>query len=842
MAYSVHLAFRFHVNFYHSYRGDTPDEAGFGKDIRVIRHILDVLDRLNAEGVPIRATWDLENAFSLGEIMPAHCPDLIARLQQRVRDGRDEIELMSYNNGLISAHTATEFDAAIARAWSNAEGSGLCDLFNVVRPVVRPQEMLTTPLHLKLYRRHGIEAISLFYSAVPFNTFSTFIDPLPLEQSYNPLTLTHPGIEERLTLIPARNHGDIIDHLSLRRWVRQLRHRQAALASPTDLLLLIDADADDEFWVGFDWPLVKLLSAAQGLEGLVRSVADLEGLAFTTPYAYLETHPPQGTVTFGQDTADGSFDGLASWAEKASNHALWSGIERGRILELQARRLARDPTAPEIAGPLQEGFEARLRALSTTHFGLAAPVMNRQRLQTAAGLVGEAFHASSSAFDRATGLAIRTDGQTRTELPAFRLVDYARGIDTEAVTYPPHSSRGLIRVPLASVPDSQTTDTALLTTADGHRVPAAIRRSAQDQQPELWFVDALDANSIRDYTLAPATDRGVRPEDPVRLTDGGRGLSNGALSLTLDARGHPAQLALQGQTRVGQPFLRSAVRYGRRIREIAAWRLVEARVVGDGVAGVLVTEGHVPVTGTGRHRPPDDRSLVVRRELVLAAGLPYLYLTTHVRYPRTPPNRRRSDLARRLGRPFDTRWREVMPCEIRPGLRGRPLRVWKHNYLDHVSSYDLRKGPHTSLNNQITHGWLAVSDLLNGWLVAQGGDATSCFAFCPLRLAKAGPGTELRLNPFGTTWGRHPRYPTADTGLGKHLALLMADNLQSLAPSYNGYAETFTLMLAPYRGDAPPEALQHDAEAFAYPYALVSTSPMIGVPRHRTWTPHGLVD
>ncbi len=670
MASSVHLAFRFHVNFYHSYRGDTPDEAGFGKDIRVIRHILDVLDRLNAEGVPIRATWDLENAFSLGEIMPAHCSDLIARLQQRVRDGRDEIELMSYNNGLISAHTAVEFDAAIGRAWTNAEGSGLCDLFDVVRPVVRPQEMLTTPLHLKLYRRHGIEAISLFYSAVPFNTFSTFIDP----------------------------------------------------------------------------------------------------------------------------------------------------------------------AASEIAGPLQEAFEVRLRALSTTHFGLAAPVMNRQRLQTAASLVGEAFRASALAFGRAAGLVVRTHDQTQTELPAFRLVDYVRGIDTEAVAYPPHPSGGLIRVPLASVPDPQTTDTTLLTTADEHPVPAAIRRSAQDQQPELWFVDALDANSTRDYTLAPATDQGVRPKDPVRLTDGGRGLSNGALSLTLDARGHPAQLVLHGQTRVGQPFLRSAMRYGRRIREIAAWRLVEARVLGNGVAGVLVTEGHVRVTGSGRHRPPDDVSLVVRRELVLAAGLPYLYLTTHVRYPSTPPNRRESDLARRLGRPFDTRWREVMPCEIRPGLRGRPLRVWKHNYLDHVSSYDLRKGPHASLNNQITHGWLAVSDLLNGWLVAQGGDTTSCFAFCPLRLTKAGPGTELRLNPFGTYWGRHPRYPTADTGLGKHLALLMADNLQSLAPSYNGYEETFTLMLAPYRGDAPPEALQHDAEAFAYPYALVSTSPMIGTPGHRTWT------
>jgi hypothetical protein len=39
----IHLALRFHTNFYHSYRGDTPDEFGFGKDIRIIRSILQTL-------------------------------------------------------------------------------------------------------------------------------------------------------------------------------------------------------------------------------------------------------------------------------------------------------------------------------------------------------------------------------------------------------------------------------------------------------------------------------------------------------------------------------------------------------------------------------------------------------------------------------------------------------------------------------------------------------------------------------------------------------------------------------------------------------------------------------
>jgi len=48
----IHLAFRFHGNFYHSYRGDTPDELGFGKDIRIIRHTIRTLDDLNERGTP----------------------------------------------------------------------------------------------------------------------------------------------------------------------------------------------------------------------------------------------------------------------------------------------------------------------------------------------------------------------------------------------------------------------------------------------------------------------------------------------------------------------------------------------------------------------------------------------------------------------------------------------------------------------------------------------------------------------------------------------------------------------------------------------------------------------
>ncbi|TVR63381.1 MAG: glycosyl hydrolase family 57, partial [Spirochaetaceae bacterium] len=261
----IHVAFRFHVNFYHSYRGDSLDERGIGKDIRIIRGILDDLDRLNAEGFPVRGTWDIENFFSLERMMRESAPELIERIQRRADPGdrqrpADEIEPMSYNNGIVSACTREEFALQMKLLRSNTERSGLDDLFSRWAPVVRPQECMYTPSFLDLYPEHGITAISLYYSAVPFNAFSTFVEPLAPEHRYNPVTLRSRSTSGSMTLIPCYNHGDIADnYLSLKRWLKRIRQYQRSMETPRDMLVVIDMDADDEFWVGIDTPVVARL-------------------------------------------------------------------------------------------------------------------------------------------------------------------------------------------------------------------------------------------------------------------------------------------------------------------------------------------------------------------------------------------------------------------------------------------------------------------------------------------------------------------------------------------------------------------------------------------------------
>ncbi len=835
----IHVAFRFHVNLYHSYRGDTPDEVGFGKDIRIIRHTLDVLDRLNAEGIPARGTWDFDNVFSLEAQLPRHAPDIIASIQRRVTEGVDEVHVMAYNNGLIAAHTAAEFDAAIGRALTNEQGSGIADLFTEVYPMVRPQEMMMTPSHLRLYPGHGIEAVSLFYSAVPFNAFSTFVKPLPFTWRYNPLTLTYPGLEGSMTLMPTYNHGDIADHLSLQRWVRRMRRRQMGQDEPADLLLLIDADADDAFWTGYGWPLVsRLLATAGGLEPLVRSIADLPYVTFTRPGDYLDAHEPVGALTLGADTADGSFDGYASWAEKWSNHWLWTGIERARLLAYQAEHLlARQPSAEDsdaaqaIQHDLRTAFEGRLRALSTTHFGLAAPVMHRERLATARAIVENAVTHAARARQRAIALALPNTPDDET---AFSIANYVRGHSTPAVTYRAKPARGLVRIPLQPdwrqrMPDA---DAQTLVDEAGHKRPAAILNHGD--RAELLYVEVMAPEDRHTYRMEAVPD--ARGSGHVTVSE--RAIGNETLTLHFDDILQPVDLTVGSASTSLSPFIESAVRFRGQIATVTRWQLVDRAQAADGHIGWVITEGHLDLPT----RPV--RQVTVRRQYLIADGCPHLYVTTEVSYPATGPARVRADLARQLQRSYDARWQAVMPCEIRPALHlrdGEPLRIWKHNYVGDVTHYDLdaaivrRSGATAAINNHVTSGWVAVSDHEQGLLVAQSAEDAVSMAFCPLRLERDGGNLTLRMNPFGSYTGPQRRYPTAETGLGRRVAVWMAETLRPHGPSYAGHSERFSLLIAPYPGDAPPDSLQADAEAFAYPHLLIPHAPWIAQPRTLRW-------
>lgn len=417
----AHIYFcpRFHVNFYHSYRGDTADEQGFGKDIRIIRGILDDLDRLQKEGIIVHCAWDFDNVFSLGRIIPQHAPDILDRIKKRVVSDIDEIHIMSWNNGLLSAHTTEEFKLAIGCALKAPDGCGNLDIFPTCTTIVRPQECMVTPSHIGLYKQLGIETLSVYYSAIPFNGFGSFVPKLGVEQRYNPLLLQDSENGESMRLLPAINQGDLAEYgLSARRMLKRIRKEQKELTKPTDLIVLLDMDADDTFWKGFLFPPLSVaVPSFAGLFRLIKSIADLPYVSFIKPSEYLTTHENAGTISFGQDLADGAFDGYACWAEKYENNELWTMVTQGRSYYSAAKSLViahnnLNPSSehdfdqwsnslPEDLRSLaRQAITTRLRVLSTTHFGLSEPVMNVHRLRIATALAEEATTQARSLLEQ----------------------------------------------------------------------------------------------------------------------------------------------------------------------------------------------------------------------------------------------------------------------------------------------------------------------------------------------------------------------------------------------------------------------------------------------------------
>jgi hypothetical protein len=371
----VHIGFGFHVNLYHSFREDTNDDKGFAGDIRVIRHIIDVLDKFNKNGIRAKGTWDFENAFSLEETLPVYAPDIIEKVRRRVQENGDEPIIMGYNNGSMSASTKKELRASINWAITNEKSSGLRDVFGAYEPIVRPQEIMFTPSQTATYRELGVTALCLYYSSIPFDGFRTLIPLLPEKHAFNPLTYRYK--EDSIIIIPTYNHGDLIDYGSLGYLVKNLHKKQQTGEIDTDVFIFLNMDADSEFWYGYGYPFpLSGLPNLSGLEGVINEVAKLPYVEFDTPGNYLKTHQPLREITFTQDIADGNFDGYSSWGEKPFNRQIWTRIERARALNAKE-------------GKKDEEFAKRVRLLSTTHFGLSTPHLNIKREQKALDLSEE---------------------------------------------------------------------------------------------------------------------------------------------------------------------------------------------------------------------------------------------------------------------------------------------------------------------------------------------------------------------------------------------------------------------------------------------------------------------
>lgn len=756
----IHIAYGFHVNCYHSYRGDSNDNLGFGSDIRIIRKIIDILDTFNADGIPVKATWDTENFFSLKKILPEYAPDIIDSMIRRVNENGDENIIMGYNNGALSAMTEDELKASIEWAVSNDEGCGLEDIFGRCEKIVRPQEVMFTPSQVSVYNALGVKALCLYYSCVPFDAFRTVVPRLPDELAFNPLRYTYKG--ESITILPTYNNSDVCDAGCLRKWVKELRLKQEKNEINRDLLIFINMDADSIFWEPMELGVLSgKIANTDGIRGLVKEVCDLPYIVFDTPGGYLKNHGELGSIEFTQDTADGNFTGYASWAEKPFNREIWTSLERARAMA--AVNSERDCEAPS--------FKDRVLLLSTTHFGLATPVLNIQREKTALELADNAVSSELASLPRTDKITVHNITHSDMQCLQVQL-----NIDIDDISE------------LKILGDCLTDYAAAAMTDDCKSIFLIMKFSE--------IKDSYEINISKGSSKKPTELDNI--------------VKTSSLEIKLSVHGNIYEVSSCGKVIGGSDFLNSYITYGGKKYPFDRKSLTPLSLAGSGKGVRAAGEIHIPGELEEGHFEYDFFTVPFSDAV---------FVRTNVKYPYTPETDSISTENSSLGRFSDMKWSEAVPFETVPKLRG-DISVIKRNFMGDVSSFRTQSFPecdekNTSLdsfNHQLTGGFVGLTDGSAGIIIANSRQVLNSMAHCPMRLDAD---KTVRMNPFGTYYGsqRHHFGRAKDEILATYT--LVTPQGKSIAPSYNGNAETAMLALYPLCTSYPDENTLSQINAFA---------------------------
>lgn len=814
MDYKVHIGFGFHVNLYHSFRGDSNDEMGFGGDIRTIRRIIEVLNDFNSKGIKVKGTWDFENAYSIEKILPQYAPDILEGVRNRAEKNGDEIILMSYNNGLVSCMDQQEFITSIKWSISNPFNSGAVDVFGSYAPMVRPQEMMFSPSNISLYNALGIEALCLYYSGVPFDSFRTLIPLLPEENAFNPLKYQYKG--NGITIMPAISHSDLIDYGGLRPLVERLRKKQLQSEIENDVMIFINLDADALLWYGIELPFpADRLPLTGGLKGLIREVDKFDYVVFDTPYNYIQSHKPLMTITFQQDTADGMFDGYASWAEKPFNQLIWTRIEKARIFENKSKwlldQLKNGENTAEIRILLEQAFNDKLHLMSTTHFGLAAPMINKDREKKALQLSSKMLENAEAAFKKLqkewlkenSGLLLKPKKVKADNDKVLSLI-----IDKSSCRAP------FINITL-SVEKGLVFDTGCLMLRDneGQAVEGAFLDVAWHNDGSfaeiLIFVFPRKLNSGSLEMVIK--DKCKESSYSWKIFVNERRLSGEGIDVICEGKAI-SEVTAMGVKIGGKDFFRSYIKYYHGVIGIEYDFQVKCKkLIAPGRGGKIAGYrfyGTIELPGQLK-----KGSFVW--DLFIVEGIPSLMVRMDIRYPYTQEKDVISNEVAVLGRFCDSNWIEVAPVQIRPDISGGAC-IIKQNYQGDISQYcidefqkaDEKNGILDSFNHHITAGFVGITDGEKGLAVAVDRTRLSSMAFCPMRSYKSVDAIKVAMNPFGTYFGRQRHHKTYTGGIAQKLMVAASPYHRSLAPAYNGVSCNFILALFPFNGGLSEQVIE----------------------------------
>lgn len=831
-----------HINYYHSFRGDSKDNRGFGLDIQIMESILNSLEDCENRGLcdgTSKITWDFADTYWTVQLQKKYQPEVLKRIQNRCKAGKDEVLVCSWSNSCQPMFNTEEMQTHIEWTYSNSLGLGIRDLFpDRVAPYMRTQEAMFTQGMIEQLKNGGVKGLLVYHSAGPFESSRTFLNPrLDVNQRYGLMKFKSTESDTSILMIPTYGFIDIMDHFSIKKYFQHIRVYQKKGYIDGHALLVINFDMDSYVWKGISLPkLLKWMPNSRGIPELLEAADKYQYVELANLLDIVPKLDPKGETILRPDVADGNFNGYHNWAQKYHNTRMWTLEEQSRWMKSAADTLVdiNDDIDCELIDSIirdkdlgkESYLKNKMLFTSTTNFGMSMPFIHPDRQKTTMIYGSRMYSAAESALKEAIKSLSVEIMDSKYDTWIFPLVN--RGISEKEKADITTPILLQLQVPFTEEENPNPILTLRNKNINLHYVKNEIEPSNITEiilQAEQFGNSKMILGNIKQ-------NKSKRKHKIPKFLEAKRNvLKNKYITINLDILGKITSFLYVNDQYLSGSCLETVVTYGK----AKAKRFESSRnavyVLKDGTDGFSAS-----IRLIGAFKIAENAIVRTEKILTLYRDLPYLFVKVKVYFPRTYGSTTTERGVYRVGTPFDDKWVEVMPLEIEPAILGHsikdPLRVWKHNFMGTTNYFDLdlscvhRKNKNIDcLVNAISNGWMAITNQENGLLI--GFNAIKCanFAFSPLKIRDKGfgnteyKGQQVRINPFGTYWGKQLYYwsDPRGTGFGQKIATQFGGTFSSSAPTFNGKQMEFDLVLAPYKGDKPPKSIRNFVEHYMFP-------------------------
>lgn len=843
-----------HINYYHSYRGDSVGSDGFGLDLKIMKKIIDDVTECEDQGLcggNVKISWDYSDLYWSVQLQQKYQPEVLDKVIERCKQEKDEVIIGSWSNCALPVLNTEEFIQQCKWNLENSMGIGLQQLFpGRIAPYIRVQETMFTHGMIELFQKVGIEGILNYYAVIPFDTCRPLVNPrLDWNQRYGLVDFKSTVSDASCIMIPMYGIGDIIDHLSIEKWFKFIRNKQKSGKIEGHALVVLNHDMDSPAWKGTRVPkFMRWMPNTGGIKEFIKAVdkfsyVELVNLLDIVPK--LKTH---GSITVKQDLADGCWCGYYNWAQKYSNTQYWTLSQKARMLKSAADTLMTqnisESKKDEINRVLRnnsDSFETYVKEMilfsSTTHFGMSMPFQHPHRQKTALKHVIKSYKTAKEAFTTALDGALNSKWKNTAgdSYNMYVLPLQNRGI-SETEKYPVNS-KILIKTELPR-------DIDITSLLDPHEQHSIKRVNDRNYLEALLSPTSLGNKRYFKYTLNIEREGLQLNRIDNKLSASKNTLENKYIRLAYNQNGKITSFIFKGIEFSSTNFLDSAIVFGKLKNKIRySSNIDEIKVINDGNDGFSAS-----TSISTRFAMIDGLEVKAEKVLTVYTDLPYLFIEVKMTIPEIKGTTTADSNIYGVKTTYEDRWQEIIPCEVRPNIVGKNnkhLRIWKHNFLGHTNYFDLDMVDVDPKNEDIdcfvsnvSDGWMAVSNEEKGLLIGFNSSKAANFAFTPLKIRGKGfgdldqVGQQIRINPFGTYWGKMLHHWTQDsTGHAQKIVPTYSSTFKTNAPTFSGKTLNFDLLISPYlvtNTDLPPMSIQSFANHYSLPSLIILQNQKTG--------------